>query len=143
MAFASGVFGATLRDALKNVIALDWTAAGNKVALYTNTDTPNFSADPASYAATNEVAGTGYTAGGQVLASPTLTIATGVLTLDGADTVWTTTTLSGIRGLKLYADALTPKALILAINFGADYNTVAGNLTLQYNAAGLTTSQYA
>lgn len=141
MAFASGVYGATLRDALKNVIAFDLTAAGNKVALYTNTDTPNFSADPASYSATNEVVGTGYTAGGQVLTSPTLVLSSGNLVYDTADASWAASTITA-RGAKIYADGLTPKAIWVAVDFGADYPTVNGLFTIQWNASGIVVADF-
>lgn len=137
MTLASGLYTATMRDALKNVIALDVTSTACKVAMYTNTLTNNFDADPSSYSTTNEVSGTGYTAGGIVIASPTLIASLGNLTFDIADSVWTTTTISNSRGAILYADALTPKANIVSISFGADYSTVAGNFTIQWNAAGL------
>ena len=59
MTAASGLYVATIRDAVKNVIALDVTSTLNKVAMYTSALTPNFNADPSSYSATNEVSGTG------------------------------------------------------------------------------------
>lgn len=139
MAFASGLYVATIRDSLKNVIALDLTAATHKVAMYTNTLTPNFDADPSSYASTNEVSGTGYTAGGQTLASTTLAGASGILTFDAADSAWTTSTITNARGAIVYADALSPKANIVAVNFGADYSTVSGTFTIQWNALGIAT----
>jgi hypothetical protein len=142
MAFASGLYGATFRDALKNTIALDLTAATHKVAMYTNTLSPNFDADPSSYATTNEVSGTGYTAGGNTLASTTLTIATGILTFDAADASWTTSTITNARGAIVYADGLSPKANIVAVNFGADYSTVAGTFTVQWSASGIFAIDY-
>jgi hypothetical protein len=137
MAFASGLYVATFRDALKNAIALDVTSVLNKVAMYTNVDTPNFNSDPASYSATNEVTGTGYTAGGIVIASPTLTVSSGSLLADIADSQWTGSTITNARGAKIYADALTPKALIVAVDFGADFSTVSGTFTIQWPAGGV------
>lgn len=137
MAFASGLYTATFRDALNNTIALSLDAENYKVALYTNTLTPNFDSDPASYSTTNEVSGTGYTAGGNAITSTTLTAASGNLTYDAADSSWTTSTISNARGAIIYADALTPKALICAVNFGADYSTTAGTFTIQWNASGI------
>jgi hypothetical protein len=142
MAFASGLYGATFRDALMNVIALDLNAENYKVAMYTNTLTPNFDADPSSYSTTNEVSGTGYTAGGNTLTSTTLTIASGILTYDAADTSWSSSTISNARGAIIYADALTPKANIVAVSFGADYSTVAGTFTVQWSASGIFAIDY-
>ena len=137
MTFASGLYVSTVRDSLKNVIALDVTSTACKVAMYTNTLTPNFDADPSSYATTNEVSGTGYTAGGIVIASPTLVGASGNLTFDIADSSWATSTITNARGAIIYADGLTPKANICAITFGADFSTVAGTFTISWNASGV------
>jgi hypothetical protein len=139
MAFASGLYVATVRDALKNAIALDLDAGTDKCALYTNTLTPNFDTDPSSYSTTNEVTGTGYTAGGLTVTSPTVTGASGILTYDAADLSWATSTISNARGTIIYADALTPKALIVAVNFGADYSTTAGTFQITWNAGGIFT----
>lgn len=139
MAMASGIYTATIRDALLNAIALDLNAETHKVAMYTNTLTPNFDADPSSYSSTNEVSGTGYTAGGQALPGTTLAIASGILTFDATDSAWASSTISNARGAIVYADPLAPKANIVAVNFGADYSTVAGTFTIQWNALGIFT----
>jgi hypothetical protein len=138
MAMASGLYVATVRDALKNTIALDATSTANKIALYANTLTPNFNADPSSYSSTSEVTGTGYTAGGLVTASSTFAVSAGNLTFDQADVTWTGVTITA-RGAVEYADGLTPKANIFAIDFGADFPTVAGNFTIQWNPSGIWT----
>jgi hypothetical protein len=139
MAFASGLYTATHRDALNNVIALNMDSELGKVAMYTNTLTPNFDADPSSYSATNEVSGTGYTAGGNLLTTTSLAIASGILTFDAADSSWAASTITNARGAIYYADYLAPKATVVAINFGADYSTVAGTFTIQWNALGIYT----
>lgn len=139
MAMASGLYTATIRDSLQNVIALDLNSELGKVAMYTNTLTPNFDADPSSYSATNEVSGTGYTAGGQVLTGTALSIASGILTFDATDSAWSASTITNARGAIYYADPLSPKANVVAVNFGADYSTVAGTFTIQWNALGIFT----
>ena len=137
MTMASGLYVATIRDGLKNAIALDVTSVLNKVAMYTNSLTPNFNADPSSYSATNEVNGTGYTAGGIVIASPTLTISGGNLVFDIADSAWASSTITNARGATIYADGLTPKANQVTVDFGADFSTVAGTFTIQWPAGGV------
>ena len=137
MTMASGLYVATIRDSVSNVIALDVTSTLCKVAMYANTLTPNFNADPSSYSSTNEVSGTGYTAGGIVIASPTLTISSGNLVFDIADSAWASSTITNARGATIYADALTPKANIVTIDFGADFSTVAGTFTIQWPAGGV------
>jgi hypothetical protein len=137
MTMASGLYVATIRDSLKNTIALDVTSVLNKVAMYTDSLTPNFNADPSSYSSTNEVSGTGYTAGGIVIASPTLTVSSGSLVFDIADSAWTSSTITNAEGATIYADGLTPKANIVTIDFGAAFSTVAGTFTIQWPAGGV------
>src|SRR5688500_18401736 len=98
-------------------LAIDLSLTSHKVAMYTNSLTPNFSTDQ-SYSATNEVSGTNYTAGGTVVASPTVTESpTGTLMYDIADTSWATSTIANARGAIIYADALAGNNLIVGIDF--------------------------
>lgn len=152
MAFASGLYIVNFIDALDATqLALDLSLTSHKIALYTNTKTPDFSADT-GYSATNEVSGTGWAAGGVALSAaaaggtsvaPTLTdngSGTGVMkyTFTNAVSV-ATTTLTNARGLIIYADALAGDNNIVAINFGADYSTVAGTFGITPHANGLFT----
>jgi hypothetical protein len=107
--------------------------------MYTNTLTPNFSTD-VSYSATNEVSGTGYTAGGQTIVSPTTTESpAGTLMYDMADQVWASPTSVTARGAILYADALGADNLIVAMTFGADFTSTAGTFTIQFASTGVFT----
>ena len=147
MAFASGLYVINLIDVLDATqLALDLSLATHKLALYTNTKTPDFSAD-AGYDATNEVSGTNWAAGGVALSAaaagassvtPTVTDVSGTLkyTFTNAVSV-ATTTLTNARGLIMYADALAGNNNIFAVTFGADYSTVAGTFGITPHANGL------
>lgn len=127
-------------------LAVDLSLTSHKIALYNNTKTPNFSSD-VGYSATNEVSGTGWAAGGVALSAaaaggtstaPTVTESpTGTLMYDMADISVATTTLSAIRGLILYADALAGDNNIVAVTFGADYSTSAGTFGVTLASTGL------
>jgi hypothetical protein len=129
-------------------LAIDLSLTSHRFALYNNTLTPNFSTD-ASYSATNEVSGTGWAAGGVALSvaaaggtstAPTLTESpAGTMMYDMGDVSVSGTTLTNARGTILYADALAGNNLIVGINFGADYSTVAGTFGIQWAAAGVLT----
>jgi hypothetical protein len=120
-------------------LAIDLSLTSHRWAMYTNTLTPNFSSDSA-YSATNEVTGTGYTAGGQTIVSPTTTESpTGTLMYDMADQVWASPTSVTARGAILYADALAGNNLIVAMTFGSDFTSTAGTFTIQFNALGVLT----
>lgn len=135
---ASGLYVLTFIDVFDATqLAIDMSLSTHKIAMYNNTETPNFSTETA-YAATNEVTGTGYTAGGQVIVSPTNTESpAGSYMYDMADQVWAAPTSVTARGAKLYADALAGNNLICGINFGSDFTSTAGTFTIQWAAAGV------
>lgn len=133
---ASGLYVLTFKDILGNDTAVDLLADSIKVALLTNSATPNFDTDTL-WNSTNEVA---TPSGGIALASPTLTVSSGSLVFDAADTAWGSQTFSGARAARIYDDTITtPVAdpLLALINFGADYGVTAGVFTLQYHATGI------
>ena len=139
----SGLYYPTWRDALNGTIVLNLDLETHKVAMFTNTITPNFSTDTAYGVApynANEVSGTGYTAGGALLTTTTLSESpTATLMVDAADTAWTTSTITHDRCALVYADALAGNNAICLVNFGADYSTVAGTFTIQWAAGGVFT----
>lgn len=137
---ASGLYSLTFRDTLKQTLTLDLTAATHKVAMYTNSITPNFDTDVGYTTApytSNEVTGTAYTVGGATLVTPTLVVSSGSLVFDAADTSWASSTIANARCALIYANALTNKNNICLINFGGDYSTNNGTFTLQWNASGI------
>jgi hypothetical protein len=139
---ASGLFLPTWIDILDATeLAVVLTNTNHKVAMFTNSITPNFSSDTAYGSApynANEVSGTGYTAGGNALAGTTVTESpTGTLMWDATDPSWTTSTITNARCALYYADALAGNNVIMLQNFGADYSTTAGTFTIQLASGGL------
>lgn len=134
----SGLYVATFIDVLDTTqLALDLDLETHRIALYNNSDTPNFSTD-AAYSATNEVTGTNWAAGGVLLTGTTVTESpTGSLMWDATDVSVASTTLTGVRGSKIYADALAGNNLIVGINFGADYATSNGTFGVQWASGGV------
>lgn len=142
----SFIASATLRDALKNAIALNIAGTSPdtlNVALFNNTITPSPDTDPMSYAVApwnaNEVSGTGWSAGGVALTSVTNTLITSVgIMIDAADVSQSTTTLTNAFGCLVYDNTLSPKAAIIAIYFGGTgYSTSAGTFAITWDANGL------
>lgn len=139
---ASGLYLTTWIDVLDTTqLALDLDLETHKLALFTNSITPNFSTDTAygvSPYNANEVSGTGYTSGGTALTSTTVTESpTGTLMWDAADTSWATSTITNARAGLAYADALAGNNAIMLINFGADFSTTAGTFLVQWASGGL------
>lgn len=104
-----------------------------KIALYTSAAT--LDAATTAYSATNEVSGTGYTAGGNTLTisvNPTTSGTTAYL--DFADTTWAAATITA-RGALIYkADGATNPA-VAVLDFGSDKTSTAGDFTIQFPTA--------
>jgi hypothetical protein len=137
---ASGLYVLTFRDILKQALAIDLTAATHKVAMYTNSLTPDLNADTGytvSPYTSNEVSGTGYVSGGTTLVTPTLTASSGNLTFDATDVSWPSSTITNARCALVYAAGATNRNNICLINFGGDYSTSNGTFTLQFSPSGI------
>jgi hypothetical protein len=123
---------------VKNEIVTRWLPATEttwKVALLTNafayvTGTHILYAD-----LTNEVVGTGYTAGGATLAGRAIAyVDTTNANIDATDVQWTTATFIA-RYAVVYE---TTGGKIRAIyDFGADKTVTGGTFTIQWSASGL------
>jgi hypothetical protein len=132
----------------------DFRATGGdtfKIALYTSSAT--IDANITAYTASNEVTGTGYTAGGNMLTnlgvvtSPATT-STGTGFTDFDDVTWSNATITA-RGALIYnttpsahandGSTLTNPA-VAVLDFGADKTTTAGDFTIIFPAATSTTA---
>ena len=139
---ASGLYGITFLNALKDDLAIDLddtTADRFKVMLVTSSYTPDFGAHDFYADVTNEVAaGGGYSTGGKSLASVALTQSGGTITWDADDVTWTSSTITA-RGAVVYDDSLASDPLIAYIDFGSDKSSSAGDFVLSFNASGIFT----
>ena len=109
-----------------------------KIALYTSSAT--LGATTSAYTATNEVSGTGYTAGGATLASQAVAYdATNqVAFFDAADPAFTTATITA-RGALIYNNSKS-NASIAVLDFGSDFTSTAGTFTIQLPSAAHNTA---
>lgn len=109
-----------------------------KIALYTSS--ASLDATTTSYSSTNEVSGTGYTAGGATLASLSQALSSGVAVMDFADPSWTTATITA-RGAVIYDDTHASDRVIAVLDFGSDKTSTAGTFTVVFptpdNVSGL------
>ena len=104
-----------------------------KLALYTSAAT--LDAATTAYSATNEVSGTGYTAGGGTLtisANPTSSGTTAFL--DFADLTFASATITARGALIYLADGATNPA-VAVLDFGSDKTPTAGDFTIVFPAA--------
>lgn len=148
MAWANSyVASATLRDSLKNAIALNIAGSSPDAlfcALFNNTVTPSIDTDPQSYGVApwnaNEVfQATFYPAGGVQLASPTMTLTSGTgVTFSASAVSQATTTLTNVFGALIYDNTLSPKAAICAVYFGGTaYSTNNGTFGITWSGSGI------
>jgi hypothetical protein len=106
-----------------------------KIALYTSAAT--LSKATTAYAATNEVTGTGYTAGGATLSGFAVTLSTDTAVLDFSDATWASSTITA-RGALIYNSTQTNKA-VAVLDFGADITSTAATFTVTFPAAAAAT----
>ena len=111
-----------------------------KVALVTSGYTPTQATHEFFNQVTNEVTGTGYTAGGSTLASSAVTAAGGKGVFDANDTTWETSTITA-RAAVIYKDTGAPSTspIIAYIDFGADKVSSGGEFKITWNASGILT----
>ena len=102
-----------------------------KIALYTSSAT--LGASTTVYTTSNEVVGTGYTAGGNTLTNVTPTSSGTTAFTDFADTTWSTATITA-RGALIYNSTEANKA-VCVLDFGSDKTSTAGNFTVVFPTA--------
>jgi|TARA_R110001606_G_scaffold289955_1_gene437856 hypothetical protein len=107
-----------------------------KLALYTNA--ASLSDGTTVYTTSNEVVGTGYSAGGVVLTGIDVTTDSSVAVVSITDAVVTASTITA-RGALIYNASQANKA-IAVFDFGADKTSTAGDFTIQFPAAAAATA---
>lgn len=106
-----------------------------KLALYTNS--ASFTAATTAYTATNEVVGTGYTAGGGTLTNVTPSSSGTTAFADFADLTFSTATITA-RGAMIYNDTAAGNPSVVILDFGADKTSTAGDFTIVFPTADAT-----
>lgn len=115
-----------------------------KVALVTSTYSPDIDAHDAFDDITNEVTGTGYTAGGNTITNAAVTQDNtndrGVF--DGDNVSWPSSSITA-RGAVMYKDSGTAATsyLIMYLDFGTDQTSNSGTFEIQWDAVGILTQQ--
>jgi hypothetical protein len=109
-----------------------------KIALYTNSAT--FDAATTAYTTTNEISGTGYTAGGGTLSNVDPTTSGTTAFTDFADETWTTATITA-RGALIYNTTPNTTSIsvtnptVVVLDFGSDKSSTAGDFTIVFPTA--------
>jgi hypothetical protein len=104
-----------------------------KMALYYSAATLNNSTT--TYSVTNEVSGTGYSAGGTTLANIQYAITSNTASIDFNDATWSASTITARGGL-IYNSSKSNKA-IATFDFGSDIVSTNGTFTVTIPSAGV------
>jgi len=117
----------------------DFTASTGhtfKLALYDNS--ASFTAATTDYTATNEVSGTGYSAGGGTLTNVTPTTSGTTALTDFDDLTFSTATITA-RGALIYntttGGGTGTTDSVVVLDFGGDKTSTAGDFTIVFPAA--------
>jgi hypothetical protein len=117
-----------------------------KVALYGNSGTPDntvttavlteYNGAASQWVVANEVSGTGYSAGGVSVSSPTWTQSTNVVTFTSAGTPqWTSASFTAY-GCLVYDTTVSNEGLCYNY-FGGAQTVTSGTFTITWNASGI------
>ena len=104
-----------------------------KIALYTSS--ADLGPDTTVYSTSNEVVGTGYVAGGNILTGVTVLLSGTTAYVDFATSTWAASTITA-RGALLYNSSKSDKA-IAVLDFGADKSSSNSSfvITMPTNSA--------
>lgn len=104
-----------------------------KIALYTSS--ASLDATTTAYTTSNEVVGTGYSAGGNTLTVSQVPTSTGTTAwLDFADSTWSSATITA-RGALIYLANGTTNPAVCVLDFGSDKTSTNGDFTIIFPAA--------
>ena len=128
---------------LKAVTAqsINWGSDTIKCALVTSTYTPNQDTDQFwSTPQTNEVSGTGYTAGGVTLTTSAISYdtSTNEVRLDASDISWTAASFTARYAVVYKSTGTASTSPVLGyVDFGADETVSSGTFSITWDATGV------
>ena len=113
-------------------------SSGNtfKIALYTSS--ASLGASTTAYSTSNEISGTGYSAGGETLTSSTPVLDGSTAVCDFADISFTSASFTA-NGCLIYNSSQSDKA-VCVVAFGGDKTVSSGTFTIQFPAAAASTA---
>ena len=103
-----------------------------KLALYTNS--ASFTAATTAYTTSNEVSGSGYSAGGGTLTRVAPTTSSTTAYTDFSDLTFSSATITA-RGALIYNDSASGDPTVVVLDFGADKVSTSGDFTIVFPTA--------
>tara|TARA_R100000149_G_C5804196_1_gene90216 strand:+ start:103 stop:537 length:435 start_codon:yes stop_codon:yes gene_type:complete len=108
-----------------------------KLAMYTNS--ASFTAATTAYTTSNEVSGTGYSAGGGTLTRVDPSSSGTTAFTDFSDLTFSSATITA-RGALIYNDSASGDPTVVVLDFGGDKTSTAGDFTIQFPTADASTA---
>jgi hypothetical protein len=140
MPVTAKLFGVPLKNQFSGANPIDWDTDTIKVALTTSSWVPDQDTHDFFNDVTNEITGTGYSAGGVTLtcSAPTYDTASNEVRMDAADASWSSASFTA-RYAVVYKSTGTASTspLICYVDFGADQTVSAGTFTITWDATGV------
>jgi hypothetical protein len=138
----SGTWGTTTnhnfdildRIAAFKAVALSDAATATLTVAAGSPSSASLGASTTAYSTSNEISGTGYSAGGEALSSKVVTTTSTTAYFDAADPTWTGASFTA-RGALIYNSTNSDKA-IAVLDFGGDFTVSGGTFKIVFPAAG-------
>ena len=129
MAFSGNYMGTSFKTELMTGTHNFTASTGNtfKLALYDNS--ASFTAATTAYTTSNEISGSGYSAGGGTLTNVTPTSSSTTAFTDFADLTFSTATITA-RGALIYNDTAAGDPSVVVLDFGGDKTSTAGDFKI-------------
>jgi hypothetical protein len=137
MAFSGNYMCTSFKTELMTATHNFTNSTGNtfKLALYDNS--ASFTAATTAYTTSNEISGSGYSAGGGTLTNVTPTSSSTTAFTDFADLTFSTATITA-RGALIYNDTAAGDPSVVVLDFGGDKTSTAGDFKIVMPTADAT-----
>ena len=134
MAFSGNFMCTSFKKELLEGVHNFKNSGGNtfKLAMYTNS--ASFNAATTAYTTSNEVSGTGYSAGGGTLTRVDPTSSSTTAFTDFTDLTFSSSTITA-RGALIYNDSASGDPTVVVLDFGSDKSSSSGDFTIQFPTA--------
>ena len=135
MAITQAMCTSFKEDLLNKVMDLGSGGDTIKIALYTSS--ASLDSTTTAYSATNEVSGTGYTAGGYTLQNQVVATSGTTAYFDADDPEWTSASFT-TAGALIYNDTVAGDNAIAVLSFGGDFTVTSGTFRIVFPDPGAT-----
>tara|TARA_Y100000385_G_scaffold250805_1_gene273145 strand:+ start:533 stop:967 length:435 start_codon:yes stop_codon:yes gene_type:complete len=134
MAFSGNFMCTSFKKELLEGVHNFKNSGGNtfKLAMYTNS--ASFNAATTAYTVSNEVSGTGYSAGGGTLTRVDPTSSGTTAFTDFSDLTFSSSTITA-RGALIYNDTASGDPTVVVLDFGSDKTSTSGDFTVVFPTA--------